>query len=91
MVEEGSGIAETQTDKFGVTWTAADERLPFQIRLAVFVESKDDVGAFTGIDASAFFGSGSGGGSQRVSFVSCLVSALNLKYQQYNKQKKLCD
>ena len=83
MVEEGSGIAEIQTDKSAVTWTATDEayvakllypvstdvRLPVGTPLAVFVESKDDVAAFAGIDASAFLGGGSGGGSQPVSFV----------------------
>eukprot|EP01083_Nonionella_stella_P312607 1118753_1 len=60
MVEEGTGIAEIQTDKSVVTWTAtdeayiakllvavsADDRLPVGTPLAVFVDEQSDVSAF---------------------------------------------
>jgi len=60
MVEEGSGIAEIQTDKSVVTWTSTDEayiakllvaadadnKLSVGTPLAVFVDEKADVAAF---------------------------------------------
>eukprot|EP01084_Bolivina_argentea_P010725 19989_1 len=60
MVEEGSGIAEIQTDKSVVTWTSTDEayvakllvpanpdeKLLVNAPLAVFVDKKGDVAAF---------------------------------------------
>ena len=60
MVEEGTGIAEIQTDKSVVTWTSTDEayvakllvpaspdnKLPVGTPLAVFVDESKDVGAF---------------------------------------------
>jgi len=59
-VEEGSGIAEIQTDKSVVTWTSTDDafvakllvaadgnnKLPIGTPLAVFVDEKKDIGAF---------------------------------------------
>ena len=60
MVEEGSGIAEIQTDKSVVTWTSTDEayvakllvpaspddKLAVGTPIAVFVDEEKDVAAF---------------------------------------------
>ena len=63
MVEEGSGIAEIQTDKSVVTWTATDEayvakllypvspdtKLPVGTPFSCICCEKNDVAAFTNV------------------------------------------
>ena len=67
MVEEGTGIAEIQTDKSVVTWTSTDEayvakllvpaspddKLAVGTPLAVFVDDAKDVAAFKDYVAGA--------------------------------------
>ena len=94
MVEEGSGIAEIQTDKSVVTWTATDEayiakllhpvapdtKLAVGTPLAVLVESKDDIPAFANVDNSVFDGSQPQSPTQQVWFYYlCLFVYLHHK------------